>query len=57
MVLKDIIERGLRAGTKRYNLIIKKTDRLCAKDNMLIKSQLEAIQHELIKAKEECKDE
>jgi hypothetical protein len=56
MTFKDIIEKGLREGTKRYNLIIKKTDRLCAKDNMLIRAQLEAIQSELIKAKEE-KDE
>jgi hypothetical protein len=57
MILKDIIERGLRAGTKRYNLIIKKTDRLCAKDNMLIKAQLEAIQRELIEAQKGEKDE
>ncbi len=50
MNLKEVIEKGLREGMKRYNLMIKKSVTLCAKDNMVIRAQLEAIQQELMKA-------
>ncbi len=52
MTLKEIIERGLREGMRRYNAMIKKST-TCARDNMLIRAQLEAIQQELMEAKED----
>ena len=52
MILRELIEKGLREGMKRYNLQMKKSATLCAKDNMLIRAQLEAIQNELVNMKE-----
>lgn len=54
MNLKDTIEKGLREGTKRYNLMMKKKAVLCARDNILIRAQLEAIQKELVKKRSVC---
>lgn len=48
--LKDIIERGLREGMKRYKKYIGDSEILCAKSNMMIRAQLAAIKEELAKA-------
>lgn len=47
MNLKEIIKKGLREGAKRFNFTMKRNETLCARDNMLISAQLEAVYEEL----------
>lgn len=52
MRLKEAIERGLKEGIKRYKRHRGEKDILCAKNNMLIRAQLEAILQELLNQEE-----